>query len=56
MLEAHWPYRRGAGQPLANALGADRPVIGLQYLGLDGKHAPHASVEATAAHYVRSDC
>ncbi|VBN00878.1 thiotemplate mechanism natural product synthetase [Burkholderia pseudomallei] len=39
--------------PLANALGADRPVIGLQYLGLDGKHAPHASVEAIAAHYVR---
>ncbi|SMF98392.1 Non-ribosomal peptide synthase [Burkholderia singularis] len=38
--------------PLANALDADRPVIGLQYLGLDGVHEPHTSVEQIASHYV----
>nr|WP_047197699.1 hybrid non-ribosomal peptide synthetase/type I polyketide synthase [Caldimonas brevitalea] len=39
--------------PLATALKADRPVIGLQYLGLDGLHEPHTSVEQIAAHYVQ---
>lgn len=39
--------------PFANALDADRPVIGLQYLGFDGANDPHTSVEQIAAHYVK---
>lgn len=38
--------------PLSEALGKDRPFIGLQCLGLDGIADPHTSVEQMAAHYV----
>ncbi|SUY28414.1 Tyrocidine synthase III [Burkholderia oklahomensis] len=38
--------------PLATTLHADRPVVGLQYLGLDGTAAPHTSIEQIAAHYI----
>lgn len=34
-------------------LGKDRPVYGLQALGLDGKHAPHERIEDMAADYVK---
>ncbi|ALK32479.1 hybrid non-ribosomal peptide synthetase/type I polyketide synthase [Burkholderia plantarii] len=38
--------------PLSEALGKDRPFIGLQCLGLDGIAEPHGSVEQMAAHYI----
>ncbi|MCB9528213.1 MAG: amino acid adenylation domain-containing protein [Myxococcales bacterium] len=38
--------------PLARALGPDRPVYGLESLGLDGKAAPHPTVEAAAAWHI----
>ncbi|WP_226383175.1 hybrid non-ribosomal peptide synthetase/type I polyketide synthase [Burkholderia savannae] len=38
--------------PLAKTLRADRPVVGLQYLGLDGMAEPHTSIEQIAAHYI----
>ncbi len=39
---------------LARHLGADRPFIALQSLGLDGFATPHATVEAMAASYVEA--
>jgi amino acid adenylation domain-containing protein len=33
-------------------LGLDQPVYGLQPLGLDGKQAPHTTVEEMASHYI----
>jgi thioesterase domain-containing protein/acyl carrier protein len=41
-------YRR-----LATLIGDDQPFYGLQPYGLDGESAPHDSVEAMAAHYIR---
>ncbi len=38
-------------QALAEALGADRPVYGLQAVGLDGLYPPHTSAAEMAAHY-----
>ena len=38
---------------LANYMGDDLPVYGLQSQGLDGKAAPPTSIEEMAAHYVR---
>ena len=38
-------------QALAEALGADRPVYGLQAVGLDGLCPPHTSAAEMAAHY-----
>ncbi|WP_323834360.1 non-ribosomal peptide synthetase/type I polyketide synthase [Photorhabdus africana] len=38
--------------PLAAALPRELPFIGMQYLGLDGKTAPHQSVEEIATHYI----
>ena len=38
---------------LADALGPDQPVYGLEARGLDGREAPYESIEAMAAHYVR---
>ncbi|WP_240002217.1 MULTISPECIES: hybrid non-ribosomal peptide synthetase/type I polyketide synthase [unclassified Photorhabdus] len=38
--------------PLAGALPPELPFIGMQYLGLDGKTAPHQSVEEIATHYI----
>ncbi len=37
---------------LANHLGPDQPVYGLQPIGLDGKREPLTSVEDMASHYV----
>jgi len=37
---------------LARALGRDQPVYGLESLGLDGKAAPHTTVEAAAAYHI----
>ena len=37
---------------LADALGPDQPVFGLEARGLDGREEPHASIEAMAAHYL----
>ena len=37
---------------LAEHLGADQPVYGLQARGLDGIQSPHTRVEEMAAHYV----
>ncbi len=34
------------------ALGADQPIYGLQSIGLDGRAAPFASIEAMAGHYL----
>ncbi len=39
---------------LAERLGAQAPVYGLQPRGLDGMHRPHASVDAMARQYVRA--
>ena len=38
--------------PLANRLGSDQPVYGLQAVGLDGRRQRHTQVEEMAAHYV----
>jgi aspartate racemase len=38
---------------LARLLGADQPFYGLQSSGIDGRHAPDASVEAMAARYIQ---
>lgn len=38
---------------LANLLGPDQPVYGIQAVGLDGKRPRHASVEEMADHYVK---
>ncbi|MBZ5610762.1 MAG: amino acid adenylation domain-containing protein, partial [Acidobacteriia bacterium] len=38
---------------LGQCLGADQPTFGVQAVGLDGKQAPHATVEDMASHYVR---
>ncbi len=37
---------------LANYLGREHPVYGLQSQGLDGQQAPSRSVEAMASHYI----
>ncbi|WP_457652925.1 amino acid adenylation domain-containing protein [Rhodocaloribacter sp.] len=37
---------------LARCLGPDQPVYGLEPVGLRGEAAPHARVEAMAAHYL----
>jgi amino acid adenylation domain-containing protein len=37
---------------LAQLLGPDQPVYGIQAVGLDGKSPRHASIEEMAAHYV----
>src|SRR5205823_7562629 len=39
-------------QALADQLGPDQPVYGLQAVGLDGKQPPHPRIEEMAAHYV----
>ena len=39
---------------LANCLGWEQPVYGLQALGLDGKSEPHTQVEEMAAHYIKA--
>lgn len=39
--------------PLVKELGSEQPVYGLESLGLDGKQAPHATVEAAAAHHIQ---
>lgn len=39
---------------LAQHLGPDQPVYGLQSVGLDGKEPPLTEVEAMATHYVRA--
>jgi amino acid adenylation domain-containing protein len=60
---------RGAGRPLflvhqingdlvlyrelARALAGERPLYGLQALGLEDRATPHESIEAMAAHYLR---
>lgn len=38
---------------LANHMGTDQPLYGLQAQGLDGKRPRHNSVEAMAAHYIK---
>lgn len=38
---------------LSRRLGEDQPFYGLQALGLDGKEAPHSTVEEMAAHYIK---
>jgi surfactin synthase thioesterase subunit/acyl carrier protein len=38
---------------LAGHLGQDRPIYGLQAIGLDGNHAPHNRVEQMVAHYIK---
>ncbi|MBD2596806.1 amino acid adenylation domain-containing protein [Nostoc spongiaeforme FACHB-130] len=40
-------------QTLVRYLGTEQPVYGLQAQGLDGKQAPHTSVEDMAAHYIK---
>jgi aspartate racemase len=37
---------------LGRRLAPDHPFYGLQSHGLDGKHAPHATIEEMAAHYL----
>ncbi len=37
---------------LAQTLGAEQPLYGLQAVGLDGKTPPHESIEEMATHYV----
>ena len=44
------PYRRG--QMLADYLGQDQPLYGLEAAGFDGKRPPHAKVQAAAAEYL----
>ncbi|MDQ4074891.1 MAG: condensation domain-containing protein, partial [Chloroflexota bacterium] len=60
---------RGAGRPLfyisppgeamlsyayfVHHLGVDRPIYGLQPLGLYGEHAPYTRTEEMAAHFIR---
>jgi thioesterase domain-containing protein len=38
---------------LANYLGQDRPIYGLQSQGLDGKQQPFCSIEDMAKHYIQ---
>jgi thioesterase domain-containing protein len=38
---------------LARLLGSDQPFYGLQARGLDGKSAPHTTINEMAAHYVK---
>jgi amino acid adenylation domain-containing protein len=38
---------------LANYLGQDRPIYGLQSQGLDGKQQPFGSIEDMAKHYIQ---
>ncbi len=38
-------------QPLAEHLGSDRPVYGLQAVGIDGVRPPHDDAQQMAAHY-----
>jgi amino acid adenylation domain-containing protein len=38
---------------LANYLGQDRPIYGLQSQGLDGKQEPSRSIEDMASHYIQ---
>jgi amino acid adenylation domain-containing protein len=38
---------------LAQHLGLERPIYGLQAIGLDGKQAPYNRVEEIAAHYIK---
>ncbi|RWI36994.1 MAG: amino acid adenylation domain-containing protein [Mesorhizobium sp.] len=40
--------------PLANALGAEQPVFGLQARGLDGRARPHLSIPEMAGAYVEA--
>jgi amino acid adenylation domain-containing protein len=40
-------------QALAQNLGEDQPVYGLQPLGLDGKENFHSSIEQMASHYIK---
>jgi amino acid adenylation domain-containing protein len=37
---------------LAGHLGQERPIYGLQAIGLDGNHVPHDRVEQMVAHYI----
>lgn len=39
--------------PLANQLGSDQPIYGLQTPGLDGAQIPLSRVEDMAAHYIK---
>lgn len=39
---------------LAQQLGTDQPFYGLQAQGLNGLDAPHTTIEAMAAHYVKA--
>ncbi|MCU7645701.1 non-ribosomal peptide synthetase [Pseudomonas piscis] len=39
---------------LAEALGPDWPIFGLQARGLDGNDAPHGQVEVAARHYLQA--
>jgi amino acid adenylation domain-containing protein len=39
--------------PLVKELGDEQPVYGLESLGLDGKQAPHATVEEAAEHHIQ---
>lgn len=39
---------------LARFMGTERPIYGLQAVGLDGQTAPHTTVEAMAAHYIEA--
>ena len=41
---------------LAQYLGPDQPLYGLQSAGLDGEQRPHTTVEAMAAHYIEAIC
>jgi surfactin family lipopeptide synthetase A len=38
---------------LAGHLRQERPIYGLQAIGLDGNHAPHDRVEQMVAHYIK---
>ena len=38
---------------LAGHLGQDRPIYGLQAIGLDGNHPPHDRVEQMVTHYIK---
>ncbi len=40
--------------PLAQALGEQRPVYGLQAVGIDGQQPPHQTLAEMAAHYARA--
>lgn len=40
--------------PLAEALGPDQPLFGLEPVGLDGRQAPHAGVKKMARYYLEA--